>query len=97
MTKWIWLAGAVILVVLGVAGYLLFAGSGIDAVTSASIRIITPGEKDIQQTRVLHQAGGTAWIDISDIVFRKEWTEYGGPRVAIEYDLNEPDITPDTP
>lgn len=37
------------------------------------------------------------WINISNVVVKKEWTDYGGQRIAIEYDLNEQDVTPERP
>lgn len=97
MKKWIWLGLSVVLVIAGIVIYVVTSQSGIDAVTSASIRIISPGEKNIKQTRTSYQEDASAWIDISDILFKKEWTEYGGPRILIEYDLNEEDISPETP
>ena len=37
------------------------------------------------------------WIEISDVKIKKEQTEQGGPRLVIEYNLNEPEISPVTP
>ncbi len=100
MKKWIWISAISLVLIIGtgVIIYTLRARTGVDAVTSASIRIFSPGEKDIEKTRVIYQDDKeSTWIDITNVVFRKEWTEYGGPRVSIEYDLNEEDITPETP
>jgi len=100
MKKWVWISAIVLALIIsiGVVIYTAYARTRIDAVSSASIRIFSPGDKDIEITRVLSQEiTESAWIDITNVVFRKEWTEYGGPRVVIEYDLNEEDITPETP
>ena len=96
--KWIWRGAFVILLFVGIIIYIQFKRTGVDAVTSASIHIIPPGEQDIKKTRVMHQEKEVnTWIDISNVIFKKEWTEYGGPRLSIEYALNEQDITPQTP
>jgi formylglycine-generating enzyme required for sulfatase activity len=100
MKKWIWIGAIVVVFIAGI--WLIIsmkkARTNVDGVTSASIRIFSPGEKDIQKTRELTQEiTESTWINISNVVFRKEWTEYGGPRIAIEYDLDEPDVTPETP
>jgi len=100
MKKWIWIS-AIILVLIISFSVVIYTAPGItriDAVTSASIRIFFPGDKSIKKTRVLNQASmHSTWIDITNVVIRKEWTEYGGPRVVIEYDLNEEDITLENP
>ena len=100
MKKWIWIGAIIIVLITGT--WLIIsvkkARTKVDGVTSASIRIFSPGEKDIQKTREFPQdTTESTWIKISNVVFRKEWTEYGGPRIAMEYDLNEPDVTPETP
>ena len=37
------------------------------------------------------------WMDINNLKLRQEPTELGGPRIIIEYDINEPNISPTTP
>ena len=100
MKKWIWISGIVMILLIGAAAivYIFYNRPGVDGVTSASIRIISSGEKDIKKTRILDQEKTeSTWINITNVVFRKEWTEYGGPRIAIEYDLQEEDITKENP
>lgn len=100
MKKWIWISAVVLAIIITslVVVYIVAARSSVDAVTSASIRIISSGEKNIEETLVLYQdRTDCTWLDISNVTFKKEWTEYGGPRVAIGYDLNEKDITMETP
>lgn len=100
MKKWVWVSAIVVVIIIisSVVIYISQKQTGVDGVTSASIRIFTPGDKDIEKTHELTQEmAESAWIDVTNVVFRKEWTEYGGPRVAIEYDLNEEDVTPETP
>jgi formylglycine-generating enzyme required for sulfatase activity len=101
MKKWVWITAIVLVLIIisiGVVIFTTYKRSSIDGVSSASIRIFSTGDKDIEKTQELTQElTESAWIDITNVVFRKEWTEYGGPRVVIEYDLNEEDVTPDTP
>jgi len=37
------------------------------------------------------------WLDISNVKFRQEPTELAGPKIIIEYDINDPNISPDSP
>ncbi|MDA2924251.1 formylglycine-generating enzyme family protein [Acidobacteria bacterium AH-259-L09] len=37
------------------------------------------------------------WVDISNVETKLERTEMGGPRMVITYDLNDPDISPNSP
>ena len=100
MKKWIWISGIVLVLLIGamVVIYISYSRPGVDGVSSASIRIISSGEKDIEETLILNQEETeSTWINISNVVFKKEWTEYGGPRIAIEYDLQEEDITTENP
>jgi len=82
----------------GVVIYRSYALTSVDGVTSASIRIVSSGEKDIKKTLELSQEiTESAWLNITNVTFRKEWTEYGGPRVVIAYDLNDQDVTAENP
>ena len=72
--------------------------SSFDAITSSSIRIIPADSFDIKRVKSYEQKpDNNSWINITNIVFKKEWTKYGGIRISIEYNLNEPDITAQTP
>lgn len=42
-------------------------------------------------------SGYSNWIDITDVTAKPEFTEYGGPRMTIEYNLNETDISQESP
>ncbi len=98
MKRWVWIVLVCLVLLVGGMGYLWVGGDRVDAVTSASIRIITPGERDITQKRELRQEPEKdPWVDITSIVFTKEWTEYGGVRVRFDYDLAGEDITGRTP
>ncbi len=100
MKKWAWISAIVLTLIISIVVviYKSYARTSIDGVTSASIRIISPGDKNIEKTYVHTQdMTESAWLNITNVTFRKEWTEYGGPRVIIEYDLNEKDVTPKTP
>ena len=37
------------------------------------------------------------WLDISNVKFVQEPTELAGPKIIIEYDINDPGISPETP
>jgi len=37
------------------------------------------------------------WLDISNVKLRQEPTELAGPKTIIEYDINDPGISPETP
>ena len=37
------------------------------------------------------------WLEITNIKIKQEPTELGGPKTIIEYDLNNPNISPDYP
>lgn len=37
------------------------------------------------------------WLELSNIIIKQEPTELAGPKTIIEYDINEPDISPDNP
>ena len=37
------------------------------------------------------------WLDISNVKFRQEPTELAGPKIIIEYDINDPNISPEHP
>jgi formylglycine-generating enzyme required for sulfatase activity len=100
MKKWIWIGAIVfvVIILLGMVYYLKMARTTVDGVTSASIRIFSTGEKNIEKTlEQIQDTEESNWIDITNVVFRKEWTEYGGPRVAIAYDLEEEEVTEETP
>ena len=93
-----WLLAVILLIGAGFIIYRVSRPAGVDAVSSASIRIIAPGEKDITKTVFIQpDPDADPWLDVRNLVIRKEWTEYGGPRIAIEYELCEEDITPETP
>jgi formylglycine-generating enzyme required for sulfatase activity len=96
--KLAWLCASILFIGFGIVMFTWLRPKTVDGVTSASVRIISTGEKDIKKTRILKQDKNVgSWIEISNVVFRKEWTEYGGSRLAIEYDLAEEGITPETP
>ena len=37
------------------------------------------------------------WLEVSNVTLRQEPTELAGPKSVIEYDINEPDISPEHP
>jgi formylglycine-generating enzyme required for sulfatase activity len=37
------------------------------------------------------------WLEISDVKVQQEPTELGGPKIVIEYDINDPNISPASP
>ena len=37
------------------------------------------------------------WIEISNLEIKKEMTEQGGPRIVVEYDINDTEISQDSP
>src|SRR4030042_2262747 len=37
------------------------------------------------------------WLGISNVKFRQEPTELAGPKIIIEYDINDPNISPESP
>jgi formylglycine-generating enzyme required for sulfatase activity len=37
------------------------------------------------------------WLDISNVNFRQEPTELAGPKIIIDYDINDPNISPEHP
>ena len=37
------------------------------------------------------------WLNITNVKIRQEPTELAGPKTIIEYDINDPNISPDTP
>jgi len=37
------------------------------------------------------------WLEISNVKLRQESTELAGPKIIIEYDINNPDISPESP
>lgn len=39
----------------------------------------------------------SGWLELSDIKIKQEPTELGGPKTIIEYDLIDPNISPDSP
>ena len=42
-------------------------------------------------------AARAGWLKVSKVEARSEATEMGGPRVVVEYDLDEPSISPERP
>jgi sulfatase modifying factor 1 len=38
-----------------------------------------------------------SWLDITNVKIRQEPTELAGPKTIIEYDINDPNISPDAP
>ncbi len=37
------------------------------------------------------------WLEIYNVEFRREPTELAGPKIVIEYDINDPNISPESP
>jgi formylglycine-generating enzyme required for sulfatase activity len=37
------------------------------------------------------------WLEISNVKVRQETTELGGPKIIIEYDIDDPNISPESP
>ncbi len=37
------------------------------------------------------------WLEISNVKFRQDPTELAGPKIMIEYDINDPNISPESP
>lgn len=37
------------------------------------------------------------WLEISNVKFRQEPTELAGPKIIIDYDINDPNISPESP
>jgi len=43
------------------------------------------------------QSGYARWLEVHDVKVRQEPTELGGPRIVIEYDLQNGDVSPTSP
>jgi len=43
------------------------------------------------------RCGYSQWLEISNVKLRHESTELAGPKVMIEYDINNPNISPESP
>jgi len=46
---------------------------------------------------LLCRSSYSQWLDISNVRFRQEPTELAGPKIIIEYDINDPNISPKSP
>jgi formylglycine-generating enzyme required for sulfatase activity len=48
-------------------------------------------------TALFCQCCYSQWLEISNVKFRQEPTELAGPKIIIDYDINEPNISPESP
>ena len=48
-------------------------------------------------TALFCQYSYSQWLDISNVKLRQEPTELAGPKIIIDYDINEPNISPESP